>query len=183
MNSLGQVGSRDSPLCGVPCPDHGLLCTRGGVGAADLLWWYAWMRCWQGSCLHNLSLPIGQFYLTFCNLFSMWAWGGYYEHGYGVVGDLCQRPCSWQHGRAAQSRDAESACTVHPRPDPLCHAQGFLVSVHTEQFGVSVFHARWPSRLGRVDISACGSTTFRYGSAFKSRRPSGPASIYMKIPM
>lgn len=83
MNSLGQVGSRDSPLCGVPCPDHGLLCTRGGVGAADLLWWYAWMRCWQGSCLHNLSLPIGQFYLTFCNLFSMWAWGGYYEHGYG----------------------------------------------------------------------------------------------------
>lgn len=53
MNSLGQVGSRDSPLCGVPCPDHGLLCTRGGVGAADLLWWYAWMRCWQGSCLHK----------------------------------------------------------------------------------------------------------------------------------
>lgn len=104
--------------------------------------------------------------------------------GYGVVGDLCQRPCSLQHGRAVQSRDAESTCTVHPRPDPSVMPKDFLYpSVHTEQFGVSVFHARWPSRLGRVDISACGSTTFRNGSAFKSRRPSGPASIYMKIAM
>jgi hypothetical protein len=143
-------GNRDSGL--VLC----FLCTvlrtdKMGVYAADLLWWCACDG--RGLACTNLSFAHRAILSDFCDLFFlMWVSGGYYTW---VVGDSCQRPCSWQHGRVPRHCPS-SACPRPPSSVPR-HTIYFLY-LHGQYCGFHTVYTLALSRLGHHSLPGSTST-------------------------